>query len=714
VAIPVHGIDGDRCKCGQYPCGRDNTSAGKHPVGKRWQEAVTPSGPDRWALWGEHPEMNIGILTGRPSGFFVLDIDPKADGLAELARLTTAHGALPATYTVRTGSGGRHFYFAMPLDGSDVRNNARKIGHGIDIRGTGGMVVAPPSVSGVGAYELVDGWVPELAQAPAWLLELLAVPPATAPTETVVIEDLIPAADLDMGERIRVQRYAESVVGAEVTRYATAPPGTGNGTLYEAACNVIEIAQSPWNTVTVADVYDRLEAARRERLSGGGGQDPVEFARTFQSAQGRVVGRGRALPIDPVQALIWDPPVRDGGGQANQSGAEILEDFDLGKPMPSALERLRGRLHTRSMLDAIEPPVPLIEGVLDTKTMAVISGQFGTFKTFATLGWACSVATGMPWLGHKVVTQGSVLYVAAEGASGLKKRVKAWERASGVRVADQALQVLDVPVDLGSDEQCSALLTIAKEMGAVLVVIDTLHRCTPGMDENDNTDMGRITKIADILREHAGATTLYVHHAGHGGVRSRGASSIESDADTVWITRLTGDESRDPHKARRLEQRKTKDTAELDPFFVQLAIDSEADSGVLVLVDENGVPLVQEVAGANPFDAPPARAADPLQIQEAIRAESSVNAGLLLSIFADTFAHHSSGVTQASLRANAKARFAERSGWGPKAHRTTFDRAWDRLLALGAIEESGGGRWYVVPVEDRVPAPRPGGPPTRS
>jgi hypothetical protein len=701
LSDPEHGI----CTCGRRNC--DNV--GKHPVHTGWTTGPAMSGADAYATWEEDgPDWNVGIRTGEPSGFFVLDIDPKSGGMTQLAELEAVHGRLPRTRTVSTGSGGRHYYFAMPDFG--VRNNARKLAAGIDVRGTGGMVVAPPSVSGIGPYVLLDD--APIVAAPPWLLDLLVIPAGIEASLSVTAEDLPEYADLDRADQERLTRYAEAVLRSEATAYAQAPPGCGNQQLFESACSVLEIVQSPWNALGVRDAVAVLEQARRIRelqRGAGNGQDVEEFRRTFQSAQSKVVGQGRPVPPDPHDGVMFDHPMQgsaapddDAADPANDLGFELALSV---APPRTALERLRGRLHTRSQLEGIEPPTPLIEGVMDVGSMIVLAGQFGSFKTFATIGWACSIATGESWLGHEVVTPGTVLYVAAEGASGIKLRVRAWEHQAGVVVPDDRLYVLDIPVNLGADDQCSALLTIATEVGAKLVIFDTLHRCTPGLDGNDSSEMGRITMVADALREHVGAATLYVHHTGHAGTRSRGASSIEDDADCVWISKLTGDDSRHPDKPRALEQRKTKDSPLLEQFFVKLDLVDGTDSGALVLVDEYGVEITNAAAGADPFASAGGKMADMAEIQARIQAETNDNAGLLLNVFADTFAEHASGPTKTEVKAACKERYGSLGGWTPTGFTSTFQRAWGRLEARGVIVDNGGGRWLVTAPEERPNQP---------
>ena len=118
---------------------------------------------------------NVGIATGAKSGFFVLDIDPAKGGDDALDELESQYGTLPNTVESLTGGGGRHLLFQYP--GRKVRNGNNKLGPGIDIRGDGGFIVAPPSVHESGkryAWEWSsDPDNVDIAKAPDWLAELV-------------------------------------------------------------------------------------------------------------------------------------------------------------------------------------------------------------------------------------------------------------------------------------------------------------------------------------------------------------------------------------------------------------------------------------------------------------------------------------------------------------------------------------------------------------
>jgi hypothetical protein len=139
----------------------------------RWEEFQRrrPGEAETRGWFRAWPDAGIGIVTGTVSGLVVLDVDVRHAGDVALEQLEREHGRLPATVECRTGGGGRHLYFAHP--GALVRNKVG-LAPGIDIRGDGGYVVAPPSVHASGVrYTWAEGRTPEsigIAPLPDWLL----------------------------------------------------------------------------------------------------------------------------------------------------------------------------------------------------------------------------------------------------------------------------------------------------------------------------------------------------------------------------------------------------------------------------------------------------------------------------------------------------------------------------------------------------------------
>lgn len=144
------------------------TGRGKKPL-LPWREfqnrRATKQEVTAW--WQRCPRANVAIVTGAISGIVVLDVD----GLE--GQRTIRGKALPPTPCAATGKGW-HYYFKHP--GFEAANFVRKQ-PGLDFRGDGGYVLAPPSLHPSGRhYRWVDGLSlaeVELAPCPNWLLELL-------------------------------------------------------------------------------------------------------------------------------------------------------------------------------------------------------------------------------------------------------------------------------------------------------------------------------------------------------------------------------------------------------------------------------------------------------------------------------------------------------------------------------------------------------------
>jgi len=84
---------------------------------------------------------------------------------------------MPETRQAISPTGSRHYYWRMPDNGSVVRNSTATLGPGIDVRGNGGMVLAPPSVKDGSRYRWFNQAL--IRNAPEWLLALVAPPSAT-------------------------------------------------------------------------------------------------------------------------------------------------------------------------------------------------------------------------------------------------------------------------------------------------------------------------------------------------------------------------------------------------------------------------------------------------------------------------------------------------------------------------------------------------------
>src|SRR5215831_16003755 len=153
------------------------------PNSKKSYKSKANSGGRNWGATTNRTEINrdfqkwpnagIGIVTGQLSGIFVLEIDTVKghgrDGHAALIKLQRQHGRLPKTLMAKSPSNSLHHYFRVPKN-ILIKNSDSELGNGIDVRGDGGMVVAPPTVRKDGYYK----WCNQqpIANAPNWLIQL--------------------------------------------------------------------------------------------------------------------------------------------------------------------------------------------------------------------------------------------------------------------------------------------------------------------------------------------------------------------------------------------------------------------------------------------------------------------------------------------------------------------------------------------------------------
>lgn len=190
--------------------------------------------------WSRWPAANIGLPTGAVSGLVVIDVDSE-EGYEALLGLQRSHGAPLRTTWVRTPREGWHGYLLH--HGEHVPNSAGKLAPGLDIRGDGGYVVAPPSVGANGARYRRRERAP-IAPMPPWLLCLLRPGPAVQPPR--------PATVASAG-------YGAAALRSEAEAVAHTAPGQRNLRLFIAAARMGELVGA--GLLTQVEVETVLGAA---------------------------------------------------------------------------------------------------------------------------------------------------------------------------------------------------------------------------------------------------------------------------------------------------------------------------------------------------------------------------------------------------------------------------------------------------------------------
>lgn len=180
-----------------------------------------------------------------------------------------------------------------------------------------------------------------------------------------------------------------------------------------------------------------------------------------------------------------------------------------------------------------KPLTWLIKGVLPRAELGMVYGESTAGKTFAVLDMVAHIALGRTWRGH-ITRQVKVVYVIAEGASGMRYRLRAAAQALQLELADLPIRfIADAPNLLEKADALAVAKAIVAAGGADLVVLDTFAQVMAGGNENSGEDVGKVlAHCRGISKALGGAMVLPVHHSGKDTTRgARGWSGIKAAMD---------------------------------------------------------------------------------------------------------------------------------------------------------------------------------------
>lgn len=259
-----------------------------------WEPRATTDPNRITKAWGHRP-YGIAIATG-PAGLLVVDLDvakstQSTSGAETLADLEQRHSKkLPATWTVGTPSGGRHLYYLQP-SGPRLGNTTGRLGPGIDTRGFGGYVVAPPTITAGatgGEYWLIDDHPP--VGLPEWFASLLARP---SRPKAVLAPEGRPRSQVPSGKR--VGRYVARAIDGELGHIVGAPEGRRNHTLF---CSAIALGQLVGAHVLEPTEAEQLLLDAAQAHVRVGAYSATQARQTIASGMRRGVVEPRRIPID--------------------------------------------------------------------------------------------------------------------------------------------------------------------------------------------------------------------------------------------------------------------------------------------------------------------------------------------------------------------------------------------------------------------------------
>ncbi len=223
-----------------------------------------------------------------------------------------------------------------------------------------------------------------------------------------------------------------------------------------------------------------------------------------------------------------------------------------------------------------KPQSWLIKNVLPRGELVVLFGESGAGKSFFALDMGAAIARNIDWRGHRT-QKGRVVYIAAEGAGGFRKRLAAYAKHHGIELATLDLGIIHAaPNLLDKGDAVAVARAIAATGPCDLVIVDTFAQVMPGANENAGEDVGKALAHCKGIHLATGATVLLIHHAGKDTSKgARGWSGLKAAADAeIEVLRLPNG-----RMARISKQKDGEDNLEwgFDLHTVPVGIDDEGD-----------------------------------------------------------------------------------------------------------------------------------------
>ena len=455
----------------------------KNPIFTRWQEIATADIAivSRW--WKQNPNANVGIATGQRSRLFVFDVDTKSGGMETYEQLVFKHGRPPDTWQQTTGSGGFHLFFRYP----NFRvSNAAGLFQGIDIRGDGGQVVAPPSIHPNGKRYEWDGTQEiehtPLAEAPPWLLDALQ----------------------QKNQRTHSDKFP---IALQI------PKGVQHETLVAMAGMMRKLGLSP------AEIFPSLMEVNRQRCQEPG---PAENISKIADSMDR---------YRPSDADLF-------------TTANRLWRVTKAKECEVERERAKNEVRIVDGLTVYRAPVAEYKCIVDKVLyhgLTVFAGRPKVGKSWLALQLALSVAHGGMFLGGlDVLSPGRVVYVALEESQARTAgRMRKLQGQEDILLQNISMVYSLKPLMAGGAEQLNELLDNQKPN---LVIIDTFLAIVGGDKGKRDVMRSEYAEIALLksLAEKYETGIVLVHHLRKAVIGEAvldavaGSTGITAAADCVW------------------------------------------------------------------------------------------------------------------------------------------------------------------------------------
>jgi hypothetical protein len=496
----------------------------KIPILANWPQAATTDKKIIADWWTDYPDANIGCLTGRDSGIFVIDVDRHGDtdGQISLDDLEAQFGKLPDTVEQITGGGGRQIFFRYPA-GATITNKTGSgaLAPGLEIKGDGGQVVLPPSIHPQTGrqYEWEASSHPadvEIVEAPEWLINIIT---AVRPTKK---------RDKKFERRATDGPAGALLDNCQFIQYCRDNAETLPEPLWLAMIsNVARTSDGPRVVHELSAPYPKY---------------------TYEETNAKII---HSLDDMHPQSCDYIRSIGFTGCPAGGCGVKNPASFALSPKLRQKPEPFNASIKTINAadLDDMEIPEPtwIVPGIITTG-LTFLSGKPKVGKSWLALQIALAVAFGGAALGKIKVEKRPVLYLGLEDTyRRLKSRIK--QLAGGAKPPRELILARQIPrADEGG---LQAIVDLVKQHGVRLVVIDTFQLFRRGANRQDNAYQADYKAAAEIkqIADDNDMGIILVHHVKKATDSDfvqtvSGSSGLTGAADTIVNldrARLAGD-----------------------------------------------------------------------------------------------------------------------------------------------------------------------------
>lgn len=501
---------------------------------------------ERW--WRDNPDAMIGVPTGDKIGAWVLDVDPRHDGHITLDALEAEYEPLPDTLTATTASGGKHYYFRHV---QGVRNRGN-LGPGIDVRGDGGYVIAPGSITAAGGrYEWDNDLKP--VDAPQWLLDLVVRKERQVTATT-------------HGTAHTNSAYVNAAVDRELSELAATGMGNRNNQLNDSAFCL--------GTFVGAGALPESEArALLQDVARGWGRDWARCKQTIENGLAAGIRSPRDIPAperDNTRLIDITRMIENGLRKAKEREKDRPEE----RPNDATPEEEPSEKPIQTSDAEPAKPKPLTAtpfAVIDPKTLPRREFTFGTHyirkyvsvtvapgglgKTSNSIVEALSMVSGKDLVGTKPPGKLNVwVFNSEDPRDELQRRIMAAYLHYKLKPEDIEGRLF---LDTGREQE----LVIAKDDKKGVRIVEPIVEAitnqinarkidvmivdpfvsTHAVNENDNGAIDKVAKLWSHIADKTNCAIDIVHHLRKVGDReatvedSRGAVALLGAARSVRV-----------------------------------------------------------------------------------------------------------------------------------------------------------------------------------